>query len=54
MHEGRVFPIGASKSTVVLQPRIQYRWLCRTCCRSMTITENGRVEHLRQAGFRIA
>ena len=45
LHEGRLFTIAPTRSAISLQHRVEYRWLCPSCCLYMTITEDGRVAY---------
>ncbi len=43
LHQGRLFVIWPSKSTLVPEQRIRYVWLCDSCCRTMTVTHDAKL-----------
>ena len=52
LHQGRLFVIWPRRAAIALQGRIDYRWLCASCCRSMTINDNGQLVMFGAGGFR--
>jgi len=53
LHEGRVFPICRKNTDIIFKPRIEYHWLCSTCCCHMTLTHEGKIKPLAKLAFRV-
>ena len=51
LHEGRLF---VTKSTLVAEERIHYVWLCGSCCRTMTVTQDAKLALLDRAAPTVA
>lgn len=52
LHQGRMYVVWPRKSAIALESRIEYRWLCDSCSRSMTLTDGGDINTFWRGGFR--
>jgi hypothetical protein len=52
LHQGRLFVASPRNTVVTSESRIDYKWLCDGCCRSMTIMDGGAIHRFRRSWFR--